>query len=359
MIIDAPDRYLIPSADELEVVNVDGDDVVYFNAGFASGFNAASAGHIPTTPTVGGADYVIPAEPGEYVRLRVPREHNITVVKAISAGTPRIGVSLLRRGGERGDDEMSGGPAADYTPYTLSENASSADSVILGISPAPWAYYPMHDASGLTQDTSGNGRHMSSGSATAYQQTAITSKSGTSMRFNGNGFVMPKPHAQMGNGANAWTVIWLQFLTAWQGTGSPSNAVVLFGIAESNQDGPLCTVNSVSGDLYTIWRPTYATYFPESDLVGRVACIALVQNGNAQNDVYVDGVRWGASQTTTGAFSNNALYFGQLLSGGFWGWPDMRASNLAVWNDNLTHAQVLTVTEALMDSAGLATSYVP
>lgn len=64
---------------EIEVTNVDGTDIIYFRCG-------------STAPTVAGAgSYVVPAIEGATVRMR-PQTSGATVVKIISAGTPKVSV---------------------------------------------------------------------------------------------------------------------------------------------------------------------------------------------------------------------------------------------------------------------------
>lgn len=62
---------------EIEVTNVDGADIVYFRCG-------------GTAPTVAGAgSYVVHATKGAAVTIR-PQTSGPTVVKLISAGTPKV-----------------------------------------------------------------------------------------------------------------------------------------------------------------------------------------------------------------------------------------------------------------------------
>lgn len=247
-----------------------------------------------------------------------------------------------------GDGSSGPGSSCDYTPYCLDTNASDPDTVILGL--APFAYYPMDDASGLIQDASGNGNHASSVSGTPlYAQSPITTKAGNSIRFNGAHFVIPKPAVM--DGAHAWSVVWLERVAVFRGTGSPSQASPMLGIAETGKNGPLPVINSASGDLYVIWQDNgLASFFPESNLIGRAAIIALTAGpGNSQPQLYVDGVRWGAAQSGANPSLNN-LTVGRS-DDGFWGWPDHRMSNLSTWDKVLTHAQIITITEALADAA--------
>lgn len=256
------------------------------------------------------------------------------------------------------DPDDCPGCVGDYVPFCLNENADDVDTLILALT--PFAYYPMDDASGLIQDASGNGNHATAAQGTAaYAQAPITSKVGNSIRFDGQGFTIPKPQATLGGGA-AWSFIWLQLITVWHGTGSTAEAPVPFGVSQSSNSDAL-TLILAGGDLYVIFAQdgaqNYASYFPEADLVGRVAVIALVCNGDNQPQMYVDGVRWGATQTA-GAGSGNDLRIGSM-SDGFWGHSDMRMSNLASFDRGLTHAEVLSITEALHDAASLAACLVP
>lgn len=261
------------------------------------------------------------------------------------------------------EPECSGGGAGpgascDYQPYCEQVNASDPDTVILGL--APFAYYPMDDAAGLIQDASGNGHHASSVSGTPlYAQAPLTSKVGNSIRFNGAHFVIPKPSAM--NGVAAWSLVWLEHVTVFQGTGSPAQASSLLGIVETNKTGPWAAVNTSAGDLYVIWQGSTAnaaSYFSEADLIGRTAVIAMTAGpGNSQPCLYVDGVRWASGQM----FSNpsaNPLCVGRT-DDGFFGWPDHNMSNLSTWDKVLTHAQVLSITEALADAALYAGALVP
>jgi hypothetical protein len=246
-----------------------------------------------------------------------------------------------------------------YRPFCLSENADDPATVILALS--PFAYYPMDDASGLIQDASGNGNHATAAQGTAaYSQPPITSKTGDSIRFDGDGFTIPKPDTTVGP-ESTWSFIWLQRVDAWQGTGSPAGGSCHFGVSQASNSDLLVINNTAGGDLYVIFTQdgaqNYASYFPEADTIGRVAVIALVCGGNAQEFLYVDGVRWGAAQGA-GTGSGNDLRVGSL-NDGFFAFPDVTISNLASFDRALTHAEIISITEALMDDAAFSTSYVP
>jgi hypothetical protein len=160
VIADAPDRVLIPEMEVLEVVNVDGGGIVYFTYGFEDGFeSAASAGAIPSAPTIAGPNtLMVPAVRGASVQVNPPPEHNVAVVRAISAGTPQIGVSTVaveRQGEEEGgggglvshgqtlvsaDVSASSATWATMTNYEVTIAAAAGDVVDLHLSTYPNAF---------------------------------------------------------------------------------------------------------------------------------------------------------------------------------------------------------------------------
>ena len=250
-------------------------------------------------------------------------------------------------------------PATDcsYRPYCLSTNHDDPATVIVGL--GPWSYYPMDDASGLIQDASGNNRDATSsaGGTITYAQPGITSKRTKSIEFEGGRFVIPKPFSL--DSGNAWSVIWLEEIETFHGSGSPAQGSVMFG---ETVGGTACLTicNTGSGDLYQIWGAAggqnFASYVQDSDLVGRPAVICLVASPASQPRLYVDGVRWGAAQNP-GLIGPADLCVGSS-DDGFWGYPKHRMSDLAFFDRGLSDAEIISITEALMDAAGFSSSMV-
>lgn len=367
-IADAPDRLLTPGMDTLEVINVDGSAAAYFTYDFARGFNAASAGAIPVAPTIAGAGTIaLSATPGEFVRIRAPREHNIAVVRVISAGTPRIGVSALGHRGERDVDPDAGGGGGshDYVPFAFDANTDDPDTVILALADL-FAYYPMDDASGLIQDASGNANHASSSSGTrTYAQSPLTSKVGNSIQFDGGHFVIPKPGGigDMTTDAAEWTMFWLERISAYVGTGSTGNTAVpriLMGQSGSGAAALLLgTVAANGDDLYTVVA-NRASIIPDLLPLSETMLVAMTKqpdvSGASHVDLSINGVPWTSmGAVTTG---NNNLTVGRS-DDGFWGWSTHRMSNLATLERALTLAELKTVAEALLDTTAFAAALVP
>lgn len=262
------------------------------------------------------------------------------------------------------EPECSGGGTStavcDYEPFCIDAAAADPDTVILGL--APFAYYPMDDASGLIQDTSGNGNHASAttGAGTiTYAQPALTTKVGASIAFDGGGFLVPKPDSDSGSivGDLAdWTMIWLERISAVVGTGSPAQPSMLMG-----QSGAAAAALLVGTDAGAGLRAVISNRTMTVDDVlplNQTVCIALTKKASPSTDllVEVNGVGWIlAGAVTTG---NDALAVGKSADG-FWGHATHRMSNLAAWSSPLTYAQRLSVVRALLGAADLAAGFVP
>jgi hypothetical protein len=361
-IADAPDRYLIPGLDFLEVVNVDGDDVVYFTYDFAAGFNAASAGSIPPAPTIAGAGTsVVPAEPGEYVRVRAPIDHNIAIVRAISAGTPRIGVSTLRHGGVRGDDDLGGGASHDYVPYAYDVTVTSPDTVIGALS--PFGYWKLNDASGNPQDSSGNGNHATAAHATVtYAQAPLSAKAGNSIALSGNGGRLHFPTlvaTTMGDLDEAFTITGLAMFTT---SGLPNGNGVIW-ISESQANTVALWGMFLRNDL-SVWLPlmnqtvkgiTPPGFYPplNTPFVFGIRAAGLVQ------DIWINGVLIATQFRIDDGATGVGWDLGMNLGDSFFGSPAGRYSNIAAWTTALTDAQMVAVAESLMDATITAGAYSP
>ena len=253
-------------------------------------------------------------------------------------------------------DCTGGGPGAhDYEPYTLDVNASDPAAVIVGL--GPWSYYKMDEASGLIQDSSGNGRHAtSSAGSIAYGAAAITTKRTKSIEFDGGRFVIPKPFAV--DSGNVWSAIWLERISAFHGTGSPAQASVMFGQTVGGSSAALTICNTAAGDFYVLWGTeagiNHASYVQNANIIGRPCVVALVANPSTQPRCFIDGVQWGAAQNG-GLIGPSSLCVGSS-DDGFWGFPKHRMSDLAFFDRGLTHAEIITITEALADAALFSTA---
>jgi len=362
-IADAPDRYLVPGMNFVEVINVDGDDIVYFTYGFASGFtSAASAGALPAVPTIGGlGTTVLSATPGEFVRIRAPREHNIAVVRAISAGTPRIGVSTLLRGGTRDVDTGGGGASHDYLPYAYDVTATSPDTVIGALS--PFGYWKLNDASGNPQDSSGNGNHATAAHATVtYAQAPLSAKAGNSIALSSNGGRLHFPTlgaTTMGDLDEAFTITGLAMFTT---SGLPNGNGVIW-ISESQANTVALWGMFLRDDL-SVWLPlmnqtvkgiTPPGFYPplNTPFAFGIRASGLVQ------DIWINGVlvstQFRIDDNATGA----GWDLGMNLGDSFFGSPAGRYSNIAAWITALTDAQMVAVAESLMDATITAGAYSP
>lgn len=246
-----------------------------------------------------------------------------------------------------------------YQPYCIGpENADDPATVIVGL--GPWSYYPMDDASGLLVDASGNGRDATStgGGSITYAAAPITAKRSASIEFEGGHFVLPKPFNL--DSGNTWTAIWLEHVLVFRGAGSPAQGAVMLGQETGGVQAAMTLINGASGDLYELWGVQSgigcASYVPNADLIGRSAVICLQNAPASQPRLYIDGVLWGAAQNggTVGA-SNLCL---GASDSGFWGYPQHRMSDFALFDRALTFAEIQEITAALADSALFATAIV-
>lgn len=244
-----------------------------------------------------------------------------------------------------------------YTPYCFGNETKNSDveSVIIGL--GPWAYYPMDDASGLIVDASGNGRDATSsfgGGTITYAQPGLTSKRAASIQFEGAAFVLPKPF-QLDSG-NDWCIIWLEHITAFHGSGSPSQASVLVGETTGGVGSPLVICNTAGGDLYNIWGKesgiNSASYVQDADMVGRTCVLALSGIVQTQPRLYLDGVVVGAAQNG-GLIGPSNLCIG-ASDDGFWGYAQHSISDFALFDRALTTAEIQSITQALHDADSLA-----
>lgn len=251
----------------------------------------------------------------------------------------------------------------DYQPYCFNASADDPDDVLLAI-PDLFAYYKMDDASGLIQDSSGNGNHATSSSGTiSYAEAALTAKVGNSIEFDGGHFVIPKPGgiSDMVTDGAAWTMIWLEQITAYAGAGSSGNPRILMGQSGSGAAALLFgTVPSLGAELYTV--TSNRAVISDEDLLPITQTFAVMiskkadTSGASSVQYDTNGVQWlTAGAVTTG---NNNLTVGRS-DDGFWGWSTHRMSNLATFTRVITFAEHQSILESLLTATELGTGVVP
>jgi hypothetical protein len=247
----------------------------------------------------------------------------------------------------------------DYVPLCMNETATDPSTLILASS--PWAYYPMDDASGNIVDASGNGRDATGtggGGTITYAQPGITTKRTKSILFEGKYFTLPKPSEL--DSAHTWTLMWLEYIVLFHGSGSPNQASALAGCVNGGTASPLMVCNSSAGDFYILYGAegggiNSAGYFNEAQLVGRPAVITVTSSLiPTQPNAYVDGVRWISTQNTGLGFADT-LCIG-ASDNGFWGYPKHYMSDFTIWDRGMQADEVADLSEALLDAAAMATA---
>lgn len=250
-----------------------------------------------------------------------------------------------------------------------SDDTLSLDAFILAYS--PWGYWKCNEASGNPQDSSGNARHGTAfGAGIAYSQAPITPRAGNSVGLANHRFRFPSPWQRFGALANTWAIGGLFTLSAELGTASPPALVTgsaffgqlgassaasfsdaYVGIARTYGDIPVLksgTNGGGSGNGMPLNKPM-AIFLVGSSVPGVVFTIELYINGVKVGQC----IRGNVGNGTVSTFS-----IGQAEDGAV-PYPQMRASNICCWNAEISHRQIIDITEAMMDKDSYAAAYKP
>ena len=265
----------------------------------------------------------------------------------------------------------SPGATCDYQPYCIDANAAVPDTVILATT--PFSYYLM-DANGGV-DATGNGHTaISSIGTVTYGVASLTSKvpANTATRYtNGGSIRFPPPVANLTNPATPWATCMVLQVDAYDAGvgGSGPFSFVSWSDAQPPKFGPYVATPgyligwcdstfSRLGTFSASKDPLFATGEPHvlvinmEPVVGGASC--------ANFSFWVDGVRVITLPTDNSGVDGAVFSIGRLPGGGpFFGAINMTYSNFATWARTLTDAEIKTISEALVDDAILATSWVP
>jgi hypothetical protein len=258
----------------------------------------------------------------------------------------------------------------EYTPYGLSPNTDVVDTVVAGTS--PWGYWKLNDASGAPQDSSGNARHGTVALGTpVYSQAALTTKVGNSIALDGTARLQFPSPANLGHVDSLTCMAALVLLT---GTGNDGDGNspwrVFMGGGSSNTGFAQAFFDTTANGGWSIDSPWAALeavnhpYYggdtgPNTHTYPTTQVRFIVLNAvYSSMEFWVNGLLtsyWNRDQSLGGTPD---LFVGQDPNT-FWGTPAARYSNVMSWDHNLTHAQIKTLTEAVLDTSAFAASWRP
>jgi 3D (Asp-Asp-Asp) domain-containing protein len=260
-----------------------------------------------------------------------------------------------------------------YTPNAQKADPLALDTAILASS--PWAYWKLNEASGLPQDSSGNGRHSTyAGAALVRQHPARTSKTGPSIFFNGTtaSILFPTPQAHLSALSGTWTIMGM-FEFSWE-LGIGSGAANAYGSVFLAQDTGSANAGT-NYDFHLRYARTYGeclTLFSTSGYIaGSASGMQLSQpmvitvvgtsipGVSYSFDVWINGVKNISGPMRGNATATaNGLTLGRINDQTY-PYPAFWASNIAMWAYELNNRQIMDLTEYYMDKPKYATLYKP
>jgi hypothetical protein len=258
----------------------------------------------------------------------------------------------------------------DYAPYGQVADATALDSAIMGYS--PWAYLKLADGgTGNFADSSGNGRNaFAELGPDLRQQAAITAKSGPCVYCANGRIGLPAVQANLSALSGTFTYMGLIKFNEIPATGSAVgqryNGSTFFHQAidgGASSAIKLGVQDSADGASLIVQSGTQAiTGFPQRLFVGKPYVFAIVGSSIPfviyTFDIWVNGTKVisGYNRAAGTQYSANVCV-GRLGTterlAGFW------TSNWAIWNAELTAAQIMDLTECYLTKTDYAGAWKP
>lgn len=249
-----------------------------------------------------------------------------------------------------------------YVPFCFNNETkyNDLDGIVLALS--PHAYLKLDEASGLPQDSSGNGNHATAISGATYSEDPLTNKANDSIRLTG-AITLPPPVSDPSNPGQAWTAIWL---AQWHTYNTNATANGFPGILNWCGASPpkfmlsTCFGGATDGIMSHLFDSQFGDIGHTSlaawpITLEEVYVIAVVANGSS-SIVYMNGTPWCASYREGDGVVGTTWDLGQNSGNNspFFSSSDWTISNFAQFSSALSYADIHAITEAMFDAAAVA-----